>query len=85
MRQITERTAAAILQEQGLQAPPGQAAAVFAASDGFEMTGDDEAEWQRPLQQVAHFLIGRDGVIRWARAEMRLTVLPTTEELLHLL
>ena len=84
-RHGTERRAAEILQEQGLQVPPGQAASVFAASDGFEMTTEDQAEWQRPLQAFAHFLIGRDGLIRWARVEMTVTALPKTEELLSLL
>ncbi len=85
LRQRAERRAAEILQERGLQAPPGQAASIFAASDGFEMTTEDQAEWQRPLQVVGHFLIGRDGLIRWARVETSLTALPQTEELLSLL
>jgi AhpC/TSA family len=73
LRQRAERRAAGILQERSLEAPPGQAASVFAASDGFEMTTEDQAEWQRPLQVVGHFLIGRDGLIRWARVETSLT------------
>lgn len=83
-REDTERKAAEILQELGLQAPPGQAGSVFAASDGFEMTAEDQTEWQRPLQAVAYFLIGRDGLIRWARVEPRITTLPKVEELLSL-
>lgn len=83
-RQETERSAAEILRELGLQAPPGQAASVFATSDGFEMTAEDQAEWQRPLQAVGYFLIGRDGLIRWARVETRITALPKVEELLPL-
>jgi peroxiredoxin len=85
LRQRAERRAAEVLQEQGLQAPPGQAASIFAASDGFEMTTEDETEWRRPLQVVGHFLIRRDGLIRWARVETALTALPQTEELLALL
>jgi hypothetical protein len=34
--------------------------------DGFEMTAEDQAEHERPLQLVGHFLVGRDGVILWA-------------------
>lgn len=84
-REQHERRAAAVVRELGLQVPPGQAAAVFAGADGFEMTPEDNDEWQRPLQSVGQFLIGRDGVIRWARAEWSATALPQTEELLSLL
>ena len=83
-REETERKAAETLRELGLQAPPGQAGSVFAASNGFEMTAEDQAEWQRPLQAVAYFLIGRDGLIRWASVETRITTLPKVEELLSL-
>lgn len=85
LRQGTERRAAELLREAGLPAPPGEAASVFAASDGFEMTTEDQAEWQRPLQAVGHFLIGQDGRIRWARVETTVTALPKPEELLSLL
>ena len=57
-----DRRAVEILRDLGLQAPPGQATAVFDASvdasDGFEMTAEDDAEWKRPLQSVGYFLIG---------------------------
>jgi peroxiredoxin len=52
--------------------------------DGFEVTAEDEAEWQRPLQSVAYFLIGRDGLIRWALVDSRIVPLPPVEELLSL-
>lgn len=84
-RQQTERRASEILRERGVQAAPGQAGSVFAASDGFEMTTEDQAEWQRPLQTVGYFLVGRDGVIRWARFETAVTALPKTDELVSLL
>jgi len=84
MRQSAEGRAVEILRELGLEAAPGQAALVFSKSDGFEMTVADQAEWQRPLQAVGHFLIGRDGLIRWARVETSLTALPPVEELLSL-
>jgi hypothetical protein len=45
----------------------------------------DEAEKQRPLQSVAHFLIGRDGVIRWALVDPRIVPLPKVEELLSMI
>ena len=88
LRQETEWSAAEILRELGLQAPPVQATAVFDASvdasDGFEMTAEDDAEWKRPLQAVGYFLIGRDGLIRWSRVEASITTVPAVEELLAL-
>lgn len=48
------------------------------------MTTEDQIEWQRPLHPVAYFLIGRDGLIRWARVETQITTLPEVEELLSL-
>jgi peroxiredoxin len=85
MRESIERSASEILRESGLEVPPGQAAAVFLVSDGFEMTTEDEAERQRPLQGKGDFLIGRDGLIRWARIETSTTALPKVEELLALI
>lgn len=76
-----ERRAAQALREMGLQVPPGQARSVFIACDGFEMTTEDQAEWQRPHQTVAHFLIGSDGLIRWARVDPWMVALPKVEEL----
>lgn len=57
-REETERKAAETVRELGLTAAPGQAGSVFMGFDGFEMTAEDEAEWQRPLQIVAYYLIG---------------------------
>jgi peroxiredoxin len=80
----TERRATEALRELGLSAPAGQAGPVFAASDGFEMTAEDEAERHRPVQTAAYFLIGRDGMIRWSHADPRLYHVPNVEELLSL-
>ncbi|MBI1847474.1 MAG: hypothetical protein HY294_07450 [Candidatus Rokubacteria bacterium] len=80
----TERHAAEVLRELGLQAPPGQAGSAFSTSDGFEMTTEDESEWKRPLRSVGYFLIGRDGVIRGSRADTRIRLLPEVAELLAL-
>jgi peroxiredoxin len=73
--------------ELGIVAPPGQAGPAFMKWDGFEMTAEDEAEHQRPLQFVGQFLVGPDGVIRWARGAPRESALipPKVEELLALL
>jgi peroxiredoxin len=83
--QETERRAAAILRELTQEAPAGQALSVFMTSDGFAPTAEDEAEKQRPLQSVAHFLIGRDGLIRWALVDPRIVPLPKVEELLAMI
>jgi len=90
VRQGTEREAVEVLRELGLQVPPGQAAAVFAAgiiskSDAFEMTPEDEAEGQRPVQAAGHFLIGRDGLVRWARVDIGIAPLPPVDELVSML
>jgi hypothetical protein len=82
--QETERKAAEILQGRGIEAPLGQARWVFLAS-GFEMTPEDQAEFQRPHQAVASFLIGSDGLIRWARVDPWIVPLPNVEELLSLI
>ncbi len=49
------------------------------------MTAEDQATWQQPHQTVGHFLIGRDGLIRWARIDPWIVPLPRTEELLSLI
>jgi peroxiredoxin len=83
-REETQRRAAAILHELGLEAPAGQATAVFTTVNGFKLTPEDEAEMPRPLQPIAFFLIGRDGVIRWTLADPRIVPLPPLEELVFL-
>jgi hypothetical protein len=50
-------------------------------SGGFEMTIEDRAEMKRPAPATAHFLIGRHGVIRWARVDPLMVPLPSAEEL----
>jgi hypothetical protein len=85
MHQTVERDAANILRESGLHFSPGQAVEVFAKSDGFEMTSEDDAEWRRPMQKTGDFLIGRDGVIRWGRVDIILTAFPKVDDLIALL
>jgi peroxiredoxin len=80
----TQRRAAQYLRELGLQAPPGQATAVFMTAEGFQLTAEDEAEKERPLQSIAFFLVGRDRLIRWTLADARIVPLPPLEELLAL-
>jgi peroxiredoxin len=50
--------------------PPLEANAVLNTRDGFELTEADQAIIQvNPAQLAGHFLIDRDGIIRWARVE----------------
>ena len=79
--QETELRVAEILRAQGMEVPAGQARSIFMASDGFVMTPEDQAAWQRPHQAVGHFLIGRDGLIRWSRIDPWMVPLPPVEEL----
>src|SRR5207247_1937770 len=81
-RQQTERQALSLLEELGVHAPDGQAAQVFSEIDGFAMTAEDDAEYQRPRQSVGYFLVGPDRVIRWARVEPRMFLLPKADEIL---
>jgi peroxiredoxin len=83
----TQRLAAEANTELGIEAPLGEAGFAFMKWDGFEMTAEDEAEHERPLQFVGYFLVGRDGVIRWTRVAPRESSLdlPKLEELLALL
>jgi peroxiredoxin len=84
-RQETERKAAAILREEfDQQVPAGKAMSVFMTAGGFEITVEDKAELERPLQSVAYFLIGSDGLIRWVLADPTIVPLPNVEELLLL-
>jgi hypothetical protein len=82
--QEAERRAANFFRELGRNAPPGQARSLFVTYDGFEITSEDKAEWRRPHQTVACFLIGADGRIRWARIDPWTVPLPRVEELLSL-
>jgi peroxiredoxin len=82
--QGTEYRAAKILREQGVEVSDGQARSAFMVSDGFVMTLEDQTSWQRPHQAIGHFLIGRDGRIRWTRIDPWMVPLPEVEELVSL-
>jgi peroxiredoxin len=56
----------------------------FQKLDGFELTPDDDAEYQRPLQAVGYYFVDRDGVIRWSSVGKLLSALPEPETLLAL-
>jgi len=82
-RAETDRQAADVLREMGVAARSEGPAMAYYTADGFEPTAEDETERERPLQSVGHFLIGEDGVIRWARVGWReRESLPALNELL---
>ncbi len=78
----SERRASEILREQGLEVPLGQARSAFRTSDNFAMTPEDQARQNRATSYaIGHFLIGRDGLIRWARVDPWMVPLPNVKEL----
>lgn len=81
-REESERRASEILREQGLEVPSGQARSTFRTSDNFEMTPEDQARQDRATSySIGHFLIGRDGRIRWARVDPWMVPLPDVKAL----
>jgi len=82
--EAVETQAAAINGELGITAAPGKAREMLSRFGGFELTAEDRAEGERPVQAVGSFLIGRDGLIRWACVERVITTLPKAEELIAL-
>jgi len=68
---------------------PGQAYAAINGLDGFEKVETDDTDLQRHQAQfTGHFLLDRDGVVRWASIEgpsaglAGLPLFPTEEELM---
>lgn len=67
----------------------GQAYAAIDGLDGFEKVETDDTDMQRHQEQfTGHFLLDRDGVVRWASIEgakdglAGLPLFPTDEELM---
>jgi peroxiredoxin len=77
----SERRAADFLGQLGVASQPGQARSAFLAFDGYEMTPDDRAELRQLHQMVGYFLVGSDGIIRWARVDQWMVPMPDVEEL----
>jgi peroxiredoxin len=76
--------AAGILREMNIDGGANPFTA-FHHYDGWTDTAEDAAEFKRPLQSVGHYLIDRQGVIRWASVGEVLVELPRPESLLPLL
>jgi hypothetical protein len=73
----------------GLPVSEGSAHEAIARLDGYQATDNDQADLERHQAQfTAQFLIGRDGIVRWANVECARDGLagidrfPTEEEIL---
>jgi len=85
--EMVERAAQRLASELNIDAPPGQGRAIVDAADGFTRLQSDSADRLRhQIQLIGQFLIDRDSVIRWCRAEDRSSYaqFPSTEELVSL-
>ena len=78
-----------LARELGVPVQSGQAYATINGLDGFERVESDSTDFQRAQAQVTgHFLLDRDGVVRWASIEganaglAGLPLFPTDEELM---
>jgi peroxiredoxin len=81
MRAAALQRAGEILREMNVE-PGDDIVEVFQKLDGFEMTPEDTAEFERPLQSVGYYFIDREGIIRWASVGKLLNTLPAPETLL---
>ena len=83
MRAAALQRASEALKELNIESG-GNVFDAFMGHDGFELTAEDDAEYQRALQSVGYYLIDRDGVIRWASVGKLLSTLPEPDTLLAL-
>ncbi len=84
-----ESVAADLARELRLPVAEGGAVEVIDRLDGFQVTESEHAEAQRHQAQfTAQFLVGRDGIVRWANVECArdglagIDKFPTDEEIL---
>jgi peroxiredoxin len=78
--------AARILRSIGIHEWSGSAAMTLHQRDtAFQLTPEDEAEYNRPIQTSGYFLVDSAGIIRWAQAPTDILTLPQGEELLGLI
>jgi hypothetical protein len=86
---INRSNYAELARQENLQVPAAEAYDALNRLDGFTLTEDDAAERARhKVQFTGHFLVDRDGVVRWLTIEgsqeglAGLGKFPTDEELL---
>jgi peroxiredoxin len=84
-----ESSAADLARELRLTVAAGDAHEAIRRLDGYQVTDNDRADYQRHEGQLtAQFLVGRDGIVRWANVECArdglagITKFPTDEEIL---
>jgi hypothetical protein len=87
--EAVEELSNGLARQLGVPVQPGKAYATINGLDGFEQVESDGADFQRAQAQVTgHFLLDRDGVVRWARIERAWDAVagfdrfPTDEELM---
>jgi peroxiredoxin len=81
--QVIDDVSLAFAKENGLTARPGTAHHDINAIDGYEPTADDQKDFERHQAQfIGQFLVGTDGVVRWANVERAPGEFPTETELL---
>lgn len=82
-RQEIDAAARVWARELGVPVRPGAATEAIERFDGFEPLPSDHADLERhQAQSIGQFLVGRDGIVRWARVEQGAGDFPGEEELL---
>jgi len=80
---VVDTVALAFAKEQGLQATKGTAHHDINAIDGYAPTADDHKDLERHQAQfIGQFLVGKDGVVRWANVERAPGEFPSEAEFL---
>jgi len=89
LRGAVESSAVNLARELRLSVAAGGAHEAIRRLDGYQVTDNDRADFQRhEAQFTAQFLIGRDGIVRWANVECArdglagIDKFPTDEEIL---
>ena len=88
LREIVESSYVRLARQEGISLPEGSARETFHKADGVELTEGDKADRGRhQAQNAGHFLIDREGIIRWSDIECArdgpagLYRFPTTEQM----
>ena len=84
LAQVVERAAQEFARELNIQVAPERLSDAVKGFDGFVPLPSDVTESQAPLQMSGHFLVDREGIVRWTSVEHNVAELPSPEELLKL-
>jgi peroxiredoxin len=81
--EAVDQAALALARENGIPAKPGTARTDLDAIDGYQPTAEDMKDNERHQAQfVGQFLVGTDGVVRWANIERTPGEFPPEAEIL---